>query len=234
MDAVRIKLFDDVFSVRSVSDPSEISAVSEDGFADVYILPSLNADFSLKAYRKRGESIIGDISVPLCAAAYLAIRQGLPLDEFIFETDRKIFTVHSRRGRLTVSIPFKTLPKISQRELCGCETEYTDFADSACIRVIHTEDAEFFDASLLSRLVLSEDAVAHAAVLSYSDGDRLGCIPYKAHSAEAHSSALIYAYAAYNEWIHSGGKKMEYLTDDGSEISVSRTSVAMSVTPRVI
>ena len=163
----------------------------------VYLFPSLTADFGVRSYSKAGALCSYDPAAEVSAAAYLSLKQGLPLDEFIFETPVGFLKI-SRTGRdiFEIVIPKCKVLFTDIAEIHGCPIQYSDILVGDVLRVVRAENIDWADPLALSALLSVGRYLPTALLFSSVNDGMIEMSSYTDFNPSPPSRVLLYAAAA--------------------------------------
>ena len=125
----------------------------------------------------------------------------------------------------TEEYPFKfdkcKLLCASAANIYGADVNFLDVSLGFCFRVVHANDADLFAESALVALVTAGDRLADAVVL-VGGGDVRA---YTSHAKAPPSEPLLYAAAAYGEYIRTGKRDVSFCDRYRCEVDSSSVTV---------
>lgn len=178
----------------------------------VNLLPSLTADFCVRSYSKNGVLRRFDPIAAVSAAAYLSLKQGLPLDELVFETPSGLLTVFcTGDGVFTLTLQKCKVLFTETPEILGCAVSYTDVNVGRVCRVVRAENITSADPSALAPLLSVGRYLPDALLFSSINGGELKILPYADFNPSPPSRAELFAATAlaYQE------RRGEFTADGG-------------------
>lgn len=239
MNYTKIRVLGDEMHLFSLKDDKEWQGNTSRA---VLLLPSLTADFKISTDKENSDCYAAALS----AAAFLIEKRGLPLSDILFETPHgNIQVFNTGKGEFSFTINKCKLLCANSAFVKGCDVEFFDvFVGSAC-RVIYTKDTELFSLDSLPSFVTVGERIPDAVVLlgehkKYSakespvqnEGFSYKAEAYTEHARASLSTPLIYAAAAYSEYIRKGKREISF--SDESRCSINYSSVTLYVKPKII
>lgn len=237
-DIIKIQLFGEAFEICSARCESEIAEKlnMDSNGAKVFILPSLTADFKIRAYDSMKKECAEYYAAALTAAAFLIYKRGLPLSEINFETlhgNVRVFCTGNRT--LKVRLDKCKLLLSAEKELQGCIVNYNDLFLARKIRAIHSEGENLFKEENLSGFVMPDSEFPSAVIMSSTRENVLLMKSYRDFTKIFVSSLLLWCCAAYNEAIVARRPVSRFeVSEYSASLEVAFSSVTVEVSPIIL
>ena len=176
----------------------------------VFILPSIEEDFKIAAFKNK-KPLIEYYSSAICAAHYLIEKMGLPLSEITFETPNgKIEIFNTGACKFTASIDRCKFLFAKEEEFQGCYIECVDVLLLRHIKAMISKDSESFSKDALKEILMqSVDVFATLACFSKSC-DYFAFTPHRMEFTDFYA-ALLREYLSFllgREDLHLGNNSL--------------------------
>lgn len=228
MHPYEISVLDESYLLFSLPCGANVSEYARVGERSVFLLPSVNADFRIMGFGKGGKPLYDYYSAAVCAAAYLAVKCGLPLAEINLETPNgNLEILCTGSDSFSVKINKCKLLFSNHIEICGCIPDVAEVETGGMFRVASVPFCAKFSEALAPRLAGAAFPLPQAVILSTLRDNELFIKAYADYNPIPPSTILCYAAAAYKE----GRGATRLSLGNGAAATVGFSSVEISLKP---